>query len=63
MKQDRPSIDLAGCVVCTTGSTPSALNAKTGGYNRIGYSGEDMAVRDWFAAEMERDGLAVTRDA
>ncbi|PRX06523.1 UNVERIFIED_ORG: N-carbamoyl-L-amino-acid hydrolase [Martelella mediterranea] len=32
------------------------------GYNRPGFSGADMAVRDWFASEMEKDGLAVTRD-
>ena len=32
------------------------------GYNRPGFSDADMAVRDWFAKEMEADGLAVTRD-
>jgi N-carbamoyl-L-amino-acid hydrolase len=34
----------------------------TGGFDRVGYSDADMAVRDWFAAEMARDGLAVRRD-
>jgi N-carbamoyl-L-amino-acid hydrolase len=38
-------------------------NGDTGGFNRIGYSDEDMAVRAWFADQMERDGLAVRRDA
>ena len=35
---------------------------ETGGFNRIGFSDADMAVRDWFAAEMLADGLTVTRD-
>nr|WP_272211978.1 Zn-dependent hydrolase [Marinicella sp. W31]MDC2877870.1 Zn-dependent hydrolase [Marinicella sp. W31] len=33
-----------------------------GGFNRPGFSDADMAVRDWFAGEMAKDGLAVTRD-
>lgn len=36
---------------------------ETGGFNRVGYSEADMAVRDWFADQMARDGLAVRRDA
>ena len=36
--------------------------AEGGGFNRIGFSDADMAVRDWFAREMETDGLTVTRD-
>ncbi|WP_176083573.1 Zn-dependent hydrolase [Martelella sp. HB161492] len=36
---------------------------ETGGFNRIGFSDADMAVRDRFAAIMEADGLAVSRDA
>ncbi len=63
MTQDRPSIDLARLRRLHDGVNAFGFNARTGGYNRIGYSGEDMAVRDWFAAEMERDGLTVTRDA
>ncbi|MBU4529232.1 MAG: Zn-dependent hydrolase [Hoeflea sp.] len=38
------------------------FNAVTGGYNRVGYSAEDMAVRDWFADQMTNDGLEVSRD-
>ena len=33
-----------------------------GGYNRPGFSDADMAVRDWFAGEMQKDGLTVFRD-
>lgn len=32
------------------------------GFNRPGFSDADMAVRDWFAGEMQDDGLVVTRD-
>lgn len=63
MTQDRPCIDLARLRRLHDGVNAFGFNARTGGYNRIGYSGEDMAVRDWFAAEMESDGLTVTRDA
>jgi len=38
------------------------FNAVTGGYNRVGYSADDMAVRDWFADQMQTDGLQVHRD-
>ncbi len=37
-------------------------NPRTGGFNRIGFSEADMAVRDWFADAMTADGLAVRRD-
>jgi N-carbamoyl-L-amino-acid hydrolase len=39
------------------------FNRETGGYNRIGYSDADMAVREWFAAQMKGDRLKVNRDA
>lgn len=32
------------------------------GFNRPGFTDADMAVRDWFAREMQKDGLVVTRD-
>lgn len=38
------------------------FNPETGGYNRIGYSDADMAVREWFLEEMRACGLAVRRD-
>ncbi|MCR4265880.1 Zn-dependent hydrolase [Nitratireductor sp. ZSWI3] len=37
-------------------------NSRTGGFNRIGYSEPDMAVRAWFVEQMRGDGLAVSRD-
>ncbi|MGP1396696.1 MAG: Zn-dependent hydrolase [Inquilinaceae bacterium] len=39
------------------------FNALTGGFNRVGYSDADMAVRDWFAGQMAAAGLRVSRDA
>ncbi|MCP4384418.1 MAG: Zn-dependent hydrolase, partial [Hyphomicrobiales bacterium] len=39
------------------------FNAITGGYNRVGYSPDDMAVRGWFARQMGGDGLQATQDA
>lgn len=38
------------------------FNRETGGYNRIGYSDADMAVRAWFLEQMQADGLKVSRD-
>ena len=38
-------------------------NPVTGGYNRIGFSPADRDVRQWFADQMRRDGLAVTSDS
>ncbi|TCT42056.1 Zn-dependent hydrolase [Martelella mediterranea] len=35
---------------------------RSGGFNRVGFSDADIAVRDWFAHEMEKDGLKVSRD-
>lgn len=37
-------------------------NPETGGYNRVGYSDADMAVRTWFADQMRQAGLSVRRD-
>ncbi|MEX0954933.1 MAG: Zn-dependent hydrolase [Rhizobiaceae bacterium] len=38
------------------------FNRETGGFNRVGYSDPDMAVRDWFYEQMKSDGLKVRRD-
>lgn len=38
------------------------FNSDTGGYNRIGYSDADMAVRAWFQDRMAAEGLTVRRD-
>ena len=39
------------------------FNRETGGFNRVGYSDADMAVRDWFYEQMKGDGLNVRRDS
>jgi len=63
MVQSPPVIDIARLRRLLDGVNAFGFNAVTGGYNRIGYSADDMAVRDWFAREMSSDGLAVSRDA
>jgi hydantoinase/carbamoylase family amidase len=63
MVQPAPVIDVARLRRLLDGVNAFGFNAVTGGYNRIGYSDADMAVRDWFAREMSSDGLAVSRDA
>ena len=37
-------------------------NPQTGGFNRVGFSDADMAVRNWFLEQMRADGLTVHRD-
>ncbi|MCO6186627.1 Zn-dependent hydrolase [Rhizobium sp. L1K21] len=39
------------------------LNAETGGFNRVGFSDADMAVRQWFCDQMRADGLDVSMDS
>ncbi|OCW56929.1 Zn-dependent hydrolase [Hoeflea olei] len=62
MRSTAPVIDLPRLQRLLEGVNAFGFNAVTGGYNRTGYSPEDMAVRDWFAAQMREDGLAVSRD-
>ncbi|WP_353645278.1 Zn-dependent hydrolase [Mesorhizobium sp. WSM2239] len=38
------------------------FNPDTGGHNRIGYCEADMAVREWFLAQMRSAGLVARRD-
>ncbi|PRD42944.1 Zn-dependent hydrolase [Phyllobacterium phragmitis] len=38
------------------------FNRQTGGYNRVGYSDADMAVREWFMDQMRAAGLVIHRD-
>jgi N-carbamoyl-L-amino-acid hydrolase len=38
------------------------FNPDTGGYNRVGFSRADMAVRDWFAGALDGAGFTVFRD-
>ncbi len=62
MQHPVPAIDSARLRRLLEGVNSFGFNPHTGGYNRVGYSAEDKAVRDWFAKEMEQDGLQVTRD-
>ncbi|MFZ2101902.1 MAG: Zn-dependent hydrolase [Oricola sp.] len=57
-----PVIDIARLRRLLDGVNTFGFNAVTGGYNRLGYSADDMNVRDWFARQMSNDGLAVSRD-
>ena len=63
MTEPAPKIDIERLKALLSGVNTFGLSAETGGFNRIGYSDADMAVRDWFAAEMAAAGLAVSRDA
>jgi len=58
-----PKIDIERLKALLDGVNAFGLNGQTGGFNRIGYSDADMAVRDWFADRMEAAELAVSRDA
>lgn len=57
-----PKIDITRLRRLLDGVNRFGFNAGTGGFNRIGYSDADMAVRDWFATEMAAAGLRVHRD-
>lgn len=63
MKITPPAIDTDRLKRLLDGVNSFGFNVLTGGFNRSGYSTDDMAVRDWFAREMSDDGLEVTRDA
>ena len=45
-----------------SGVNAFGFNAETGGCNRPGFSEADMAAREWFAAQMQDDGLSVWTD-
>lgn len=55
-------IDLSRLQSLLAGVNEFGRNPLTGGFNRIGFSEADMAVRQWFADQMAADGLAVRRD-
>ncbi|SON58096.1 N-carbamoyl-L-amino acid hydrolase [Hartmannibacter diazotrophicus] len=63
MPTSRPEIDPERLRALLAGFNAFGRSSETGGYDRIGYSAADMAVRAWFMAEMERDGLGVRMDA
>ncbi|TYC49355.1 Zn-dependent hydrolase [Rhodobacterales bacterium] len=63
MPQSAVSIDLERLKTLLEGVNRFGYDASTGGYNRPGFSDEDVKVRDWFAGQMVSDGLSVRRDA
>lgn len=62
MIRQPPTIDIERLRRLFDGVNAHGFNPQTGGYNRPGYSDADMAARDWFAGEMQRDGFTVHRD-
>ena len=62
MPPEKLSINVQRLRALHTGINGFGFNEATGGYNRIGYSDVDMAVREWFFGQMQADGLAVQRD-
>lgn len=63
MTRSDPVIDSARLRRLLDGVNAFGFNKGTGGFNRVGYSDADIAVRDWFASQMQASGLAVTHDA
>lgn len=59
----RPRIDPDRMKRLLDGINGFGRDPATGGFNRLGYSPDDMAVRRWFADQMTADGLAVRVDA
>ena len=58
-----PAIDSQRLRRLLNGVNDFGCNPSTGGFNRVGFSDADMAVRRWFAEAMARDGLTVRADA
>ena len=57
-----PRVDMARLRALMDGVNVFGFNSETGGRNRPGFSEADMAAREWFAAQMQDDGLRVWRD-
>ena len=57
-----PRVDMARLRALMDGVNVFGFNPETGGRNRPGFSEADMAAREWFAAQMQDDGLRVWRD-
>jgi hydantoinase/carbamoylase family amidase len=62
MASKQPTINSARLKALLEGVNRFGFNAETGGYNRIGFSDADSAVRKWFAGEMVASGLEVSGD-
>ena len=56
------AIDVGGLRTLLDAVNAFGRNPETGGFNRVGFSADDMAVRRWFAGQMRADGLEVTTD-
>jgi N-carbamoyl-L-amino-acid hydrolase len=63
MQETLPQIDSRRLRALLDGVNDFGANRETGGYNRVGFSDADMAVRRWFAQVMRDDGLSVHSDA
>lgn len=63
MARPTPEIDSARLRATLDAVNGFGRNPATGGFNRVGYSDSDMAVRRWLADAMAADGLAVRTDA
>src|SRR5690625_396096 len=61
--QSQPRIKEARLKSLLKGINRFGHNAQSGGFNRIGFSDEDMAARQWLAEQMRAEGLAVHWDA
>ena len=63
MSAPPPTIDSQRLRRLLDGVNAFGRNPETGGFNRVGFSDADTAVRRWFAETMARDGLTVRTDA
>lgn len=63
MAERTPFIDMDRLRALLDGVNTFGADPATGGYNRIGFSEADMAVRRWFKQQLAADGFAVSQDA
>ncbi|MBN9672958.1 Zn-dependent hydrolase [Roseibium aggregatum] len=62
MRRPAVKIDLQRLKTLLDGVNSFGFDDDTGGYNRPGFSKADIDCREWFAAQMEADGLSVSTD-